>query len=140
MSYIQGKGNVKNLVKRKWARGRKITFANQEFFIGLAAETGGGDLLGINLPLHHRVCFSVYDVPGVIGLIRKNCKPGGRVKIFGHIQIWKDLLREAYNALSLGLIKTGENEPGMIVIEEGSPRTMPYTVGIRGGDIIIGEE
>jgi hypothetical protein len=135
MSYIQGKGNVKNLVKRKWARGRKITFANQGFFIGLAAETGSGDILGINLPLHHRECFSVDDVPDVIGFIRKNCKPGGKVKIFGHIQAWKDLLREAYSALSLGLIKTGENEPGMIVIEEVSPQTMPYTVSIWGGDI-----
>jgi hypothetical protein len=140
MSYIQGKGTVKNLVKRKWARGRKITFANQEFFIGLAAETGSGDLLGINLAFRHHDGFSPDDVPDVIGLIRKNCKPGGRVKIFGHIQMWKDLLRGTYNALALGLIKTGEKDPGMIVIEEETPPVMPYTVSIQGGDIIISRE
>ncbi|MDR1176594.1 MAG: hypothetical protein LBK83_14115 [Treponema sp.] len=140
MSYIQGKGTAKNLVKRKWAKGRKITFVNQEFFIGMAAETGNGDLLGINLPLHHHECFSPNDVSEVIGLIRKNCRPGGRVKIFGHIQIWKDLLSDAYIALTLGLIKTGERGPGMLVMETSSPRSIAYTVSIQGGNIVISQD
>jgi hypothetical protein len=137
MPYILGKGKTKNLKKRRWTIGRQIQFSLFYRSIGIAAETGRGELLGIHLTPRQKYFFDTNDAKEVIQLIRKNCKTGGRVKIFGNASLWKHLVQDAYNFLVIELAAAGPEHGEMLIIESEPSSSGCFTVELQGGDIDI---